>query len=326
MNAPEPSVTVTQRDELAGLLLTLPSRQPSARTRVWRALKALGAAVLRDGLHVLPAGAVHEARLDALAVEIVAAGGTAERVRLQACTPEQARRFRELFARDAEYRELLDAVQALHREAATLAEPGPALQRRLRGLQRLGEQLAAIDFFPGEAQAQLQRALADCAQRLAAGEPQAAGVLPVRRDRGDYQQRCWATRRRPWVDRLASAWLIARHIDAAPRFLWLADPAGCPPDALGYDFDGAEFTHAGGLVSYETLLVSFGLDADAALLRLGALVHTLDVGGVPLAEAAGLAALLAGACADIADDDALLAATLPVFDWLYRHFQEQENR
>ena len=47
--------------ELAGLLLTLPSQQPSARTRTWRALKALGAVVLRDGLHVLPVGATHAA-------------------------------------------------------------------------------------------------------------------------------------------------------------------------------------------------------------------------------------------------------------------------
>ena len=86
------------------------------------------------------------------------------------------------------------------------------------------------------------------------------------------------------------------------------------------------FTHVGGGVSYETLLASFGLDADVALLRLGTLVHALDTGGVPVAEAAGLAALLAGACAAIADDDALLAATLPVFDWLYRHFQESEER
>ncbi|MBS0600936.1 MAG: chromate resistance protein [Proteobacteria bacterium] len=325
MNVSESTAVEPGDCALAGLLLTLPGQQPSVRTRVWRALRALGAALLRDGLYVLPAGAVHEARLDGLASEIAAAGGSAERVQLLACDAQQADRFRRLFARDAEFGELLGAVSALRAEAPGLA--APLRERRLRMLQRQCAQLAAIDFFPGEARAQVQRALADCARRLAGDEPQAVEGACVRRlERAAYQQRCWATRCRPWVDRLASAWLIARHIDAAPRFLWLADPAACPADALGYDFDGAQFTHVGGGVSYETLLASFGLDADVALLRLGTLVHALDTGGVPVAEAAGLAALLAGACAAIADDDALLAATLPVFDWLYRHFQESEER
>ena len=53
------------------------------------------------------------------------------------------------------------------------------------------------------------------------------------------------------------------------------------------------------------------VDADAALKRVGALVHALDLGGVPVAEAPGVAAILAGACASVEDDDALLAATLP---------------
>jgi hypothetical protein len=37
------------------------------------------------------------------------------------------------------------------------------------------------------------------------------------------------TRARPWVDRLACAWLIRRFIDPEARFVWLADPAGCHP-------------------------------------------------------------------------------------------------
>lgn len=310
--------------ELAGLVLTLPSRQPAARMRAWRALKALGAAVLRDGLYVLPAVAEHEARLEKLGAEIIAAGGTAELLRLQARDRTQVQRFRQLFGRDAEFGELHQAIQGLLAEAATQA--GATLERRLRALERQGEQIVAIDFFPGEAQAQWRRALADCRALLAPGEPQAIGGEPGRLDRAAYQGRCWATRRRPWVDRLASAWLIARHIDAAARFLWLADPVDCPAGALGYDYDGAAFTHAGGRVSFETLLASFGLDADAALVRVGALVHALDAGGIPVAEAPGVAALLAGACAAIDDDDALLAATLPVFDWLYRYHQQQDAR
>ena len=59
------------------------------------------------------------------------------------------------------------------------------------------------------------------------------------------------------VDRVASAWLIHRFIDARARFIWLAAPADCPVDALGFDFDGATFTHVGERVTFEVLLASF---------------------------------------------------------------------
>jgi hypothetical protein len=75
-----------------------------------------------------------------------------------------------------------------------------------------------------------------------------------------------------WVDRLASAWLIRRFIDPGAHLLWLASPADCPPDALGFDFDGATFSHVGVRVTFEVLLPSFGLETPA-LQRLGALVH-----------------------------------------------------
>ena len=45
-------------------------------------------------------------------------------------------------------------------------------------------------------------------------------------------------------------------------FRWLKSPADCPKKAIGFDFDGAEFTHVGGRVTFEVLLVSFGLDHD----------------------------------------------------------------
>lgn len=36
----------------------------------------------------------------------------------------------------------------------------------------------------------------------------------------DYQGRAWATRHHPWVDRLASTWLIRRFIDRRSQILW----------------------------------------------------------------------------------------------------------
>ena len=121
---------------------------------------------------------------------------------------------------------------------------------------------------------------------------------------------------------MASAWLIRRFIDRKAKFLWLDTPKKCPKSALGFDFDGAQFTHVGGRVSFEVLAASFGLDSDPSIVRIGAIVHCLDVGGVPVAEAAGIEAVLAGARAAAADDDKLLTEASRVFDSLYSNFQQ----
>jgi hypothetical protein len=123
---------------------------------------------------------------------------------------------------------------------------------------------------------------------------------------------------------MASAWLIRRFVDRKARFLWLDKPQQCPKTALGFDFDGAAFTHVDGLVSFEVLAASFGLDADPALARIAAIVHCLDVGGVPVAEAAGIEVVLAGLRATNNDDDKLLAAAARVFDSLYQAFRSEQ--
>ena len=133
----------------------------------------------------------------------------------------------------------------------------------------------------------------------------------------------WATRHRVWVDRVASAWLIRRFIDSDARFLWLPTPQDCPPDAIGFDFDGAAFTHTGHRVTFEVFVASFDLATDPALRRLGVLVHALDVGGVPVPEAAGFEAILTGVRASGADDDQVLAAMMPVLDALYTTFGQE---
>jgi hypothetical protein len=92
---------------------------------------------------------------------------------------------------------------------------------------------------------------------------------------------------------------------------------------LGFDFDGAAFAHVGNRVSFETLLASFSLEQDRALKRVAELVHFLDVGGVPVAEAAGVETLLAGARSRTRSDDELLAEAMRVFDWLYQAYQEK---
>ncbi|WP_028456590.1 chromate resistance protein ChrB domain-containing protein [Chitinilyticum litopenaei] len=298
------------------LIVSLPAANATLRQRVWRGVKAAGAAILRDGAYLLPAFAPGRDALAGFADEVSAAGGSAFLL-----TVDGDAALDGLFARDADYAALIADIAPL-RTALSAANPDEA-QRQARRLRRQFAALAAIDFFPGAARDECDAALAElelaCARALSPDEPGPAGHAIVARGLAEHRGRVWATRRRPWVDRLASAWLIRGFIDPEARFLWLASPADCPEHALGFDFDGATFSHVGALVTFETLLASFGL-AEPALQQLARIVHYLDVGGTPPPEAAGIERVLAGLRDAIADDDALLAAASAVFDALYTSF------
>jgi hypothetical protein len=304
------------------LVVSLPTAGATVRMRVWRAVKALGCAALRDGAYLLPAHTEQAAQLRELADEVLQESGQAWLLHVQAQGVNEAAAYRALFDRSTDYTdwlaELADARKTLPGLAAA------ELNRLQRRHARAYEAIRQIDFFPNEASTLAAAQWRDFAAAIEAiqspGEPQASGGNIPRRDPAQYQGRLWATRQHLWVDRVASAWLIQRFIDPHARFAWLESPGDCPEDTLGFDFDGATFTHVGDKVSFEVLLVSFGLDEDRALVRLGAMVHALDVGGVPTPEAAGFEAVLAGARKRLADDDALLAEVGTVLDSLYTHF------
>ena len=94
-----------------------------------------------------------------------------------------------------------------------------------------------------------------------------------------------------------------------------------PRKAIGYDFDGAEFTHVGNRVTFEVLLETFGLDGDPSLAAIGAAVHFLDVGGSPAADARGLETVLKGVRERARSDDAMLAEAVRVFDLLHSAYR-----
>jgi hypothetical protein len=304
-------------------ILALPSENGTARTRLWRALKGLGAASLRDGVWLLPDRPALESLLAGQVDAAAAAGGQAWLLRVPAsATYEQ--QFVALFDRSTEYASIAASLAELTQLTDSAQQTDEAVLRRaVRQARKHLDALIEIDYFHSPARADTERCLqnleAELRQRQLASEPDFAEGEPEQLNAREFHNRLWATRRNLWVDRLASAWLIRRFIDPQARFLWLAQPQDCPSDALGFDFDGARFTHLGRRVTFETLLASFGLEGDAALKRLGTLVHSLDVGGTA-PEAAGFEALLKGLKSRIDHDDQLLAEGGQLLNDLYAAF------
>ena len=309
-------------------IVSLPTQNSAGRMRVWRALKALGCAVLRDGVYLLPYRAEFRQVLQLQADEVIANDGSAHILSIDSENPIQQQLFESLLDRSNEYAKLIEDIKQTSQQNFATTEP-LKLQKQVSKLRREFEVLVAIDFFPGAAQEQTAIALEDLEhlviEQLSPDEPHSVQRRVLKLLIQDYQNKTWATRQRPWIDRLASAWLIHRFIDPHANFIWLTSPDLCPKEALGFDFDGAVFTHVGAKVTFEVLLESFKLNKNPALIKLATLVHYLDVGGIPMPEAAGLETLVRGMQQRLPDDNLLLAEVEKIFDAFYQAFQEVKH-
>lgn len=301
------------------LILTLPTENATARMRAWRALKASGAAVLRDGVYLLPEQSDCKTTLSEIADDIDKNGGTTHL--LHTSTDNDA--FLTMFDRSTEFAALSNDIAQYRAKLSD--DTATETLKQVRKLRKTFDQLATIDFFSSESQKQTAASLLEletsAIRTISPDEPHSitGDIQPL--SLADYRGRTWATRARPWMDRLASAWLIRRFIDPKTKILWLESPADCPTDALGFDFDGATFSHVGAKVTFETLLASFGLDSPA-LARLGGIVHFIDAGGIQPPEASGIERALTGIRATVTDDDQLLAIASGIFDGLLTTFEQ----
>jgi hypothetical protein len=306
------------------LLTSLPTGNSTVRMRVWRALRTTGCGTLRDGVYILPAGSPQAPALAEVAAEITAAGGSAMIAEMSLEDAAQIERVRNMFDRSEDYGAIVARIHAAKGSLQGLGKrkTDTLVQRLRRSLAELLE----IDFYPGPARLQAQEAMAAlerAAQELRSpGEPQPAKRKVRRLDPAKYRNRTWATRKDLWVDRMASAWLIKHFIDGNAKFKWLDHPRSRPRGAIGFDFDGAEFTHVDGRVTFEVLMASFGLDEDPALAAIGQVVHFLDVGGIPAADAKGLETMLRGIKTKARGDDQLLAEAGKVFDSFYSAYAQ----
>src|SRR4051812_9761290 len=116
------------------LIASLPAATKTPRMRLWRALKASGAATLRDGVYLLPRSDAADQTFAAQLAAVVKAGGQAQVLPLAALSAAQEREFRSHFDRSAEYDALLAEFQRFTRGLARESE-GSA-RRRVASLRR----------------------------------------------------------------------------------------------------------------------------------------------------------------------------------------------
>ena len=300
----------------------LPSTPSNLRVRTWRRLQQIGALPLKQALYVLPDTPAAREDFEWLKTEIEAAGGQASVYAADGVDSWSNDALVEEFRRTRQV-----SYQALARDAEQLLKrlaPSRTKTAHRRNLAQLKERLASverIDFFGSAGRDRV----ATMIQQL-----EARGSAPDKGDgrshtaaRGEYRGRVWVTRPRPGVDRMASAWLIRRFIDAQAKFAFVPDRAATPAGAVPFDMFGVEFTHHADLCTFEVLCERFGLQ-EPPLSRIAAIVHDLDLKEDRYSppEAPTMQLLIEGLRLTHDDDNTLLDAGRSLFESLYRSLSQ----
>ncbi|MDZ4737771.1 MAG: chromate resistance protein [Rhodospirillaceae bacterium] len=301
------------------LSLKLPSDAASARVKFWRRLNRLGAVALRNGFYALPNSPECREDFEWLRREILEAGGealTLEARLMGGMTDDDLRAaFDE--ARNGDYEQLAA-------EAAELAGRSPVERAQVERVKREFRQIERVDFFGAAARTRASAALLQL-DTIAAGRSAAPVGGP---ERGIPRGRIWVTRADPHIDRLASAWLIRRHVDPHAGFRFVTEPDYKPGEReLRFDMFEAEYTHRGDRCTFE-VLIEEGMIGDPAVVEISEIVHDIDIKDEKFGreEAPGVARMIQGAIRRYADDYERLERTMLLFDDLHASLSNSSTK
>jgi hypothetical protein len=226
-------------------------------------------------------------------------------------------------ARESQYGELADEVRKL---LATLDRPRARVDPTDLADQvvRLRERLSAIegiDFFQANGREQA-KALIDSLDARINAALGAVESAEVDDGQAEFVGRTWVTRANVHVDRMASAWLIARSIDPQARFKFVTERNYAPePGELRFDMYAAEYTHDADRCTFEVLLDLIA-ESDAGLRRIAEIVHDLDIRDRKYQhpETAGIKVMLDGLVGNHHRDEDRIERARALFDDLRKSY------
>jgi hypothetical protein len=139
----------------------------------------------------------------------------------------------------------------------------------------------------------------------------------------------WVTWQNVGVDRIGCAWLIRRHVEREPQFIFIPEgssalPAGAEP----FDIPGVRLSHHGGHCSFHAILREYKLDGDPVLQRIARIIDEADTVQDAALEPAstGLDLICTGIRLTSANDlDAFQRGAL-VYDALYAALASEGER
>lgn len=298
--------------------------------KIWRKLAKTGAVQLKGAVYILPATDEHRELFQWIIGEVKSIGGDGSFVRTTRIETLTNSEVRGLFnsQRDAEYRDLEKALEVLERRVqssrkGSVAGVRAGVGKDLALLKKTCEEIGSRNFFNARLGQETGRRI----QTLEAAikglqEPGPGKAEPLsRKDAKAYSRRVWVTRKRPFIDRMASAWLIRRFVDPTATFQFIdeKDIDKLSPGEVAFDLQGGEFTHHGELCTFEVIARSFGI-RDKAVRKISEIVHDLDLKDDRYGNSAGsgIEEILLGIRKTSNDDNDMLEKGMDVFEMLYQ--------
>lgn len=305
------------------LMYSLPARAARERMSLWRKFRQLGAVSLKNSVYILPLAERTYENFQWLSQEIQSVGGEATLVKAAGIENLRDREIIGLFnaARDADYREIITTCESLLKVAAKgrkeVSAESEVLNKELISVGKRLKALAEIDFFKAPLGKEANRLYQRCVKALGVKGQRPNSLPLLKKER--YRGKRWVTRRRPHVDRMATAWLIRRFIDPRAEFIFQRAGDPLPHGVIPFDMLGVEFSHQGEDCTMETMLKRFGIK-DAAAWEIARIVHDADLKDDKFnkEEAKGLNLILKGLMDLHGEDKALLEEGIQLFECLYR--------
>jgi hypothetical protein len=298
------------------LLYSLPTDRNTERVAVWRRLKKIGAVQFKTSTYLLPDEPAQYEQFQWLAKQIRDYGGDSTLVRAQEIEGLTKEKVVSLFnaARDQDYAVLRKALQTFiaRRRKLDAAAAATELERFTRQFRELRQ----IDFFDSARGHEVAMLL-----RRAEGPRRLPKLQTL--DAKQYREKTWLTRPRPEIDRVGSAWLIAKFIDPKARFVF-APTVQAVPEAIPFDMLDAEFSHHGNCCTFETLIKRFAI-ADKAVAKIGEMIHDADLDDTRFqrVECVGIDRVLKGWAKEGLPDEEILRRGFECFDALYAFLQRR---
>lgn len=309
---------------------SVPSKPVNLRMKTWRRLAKVGAVQLKDAVYILPYSEEHHEFLQWLSSEIASTGGESAFIKTEKIETMKQQEIIELFDRNRKdgYSQIEKGLDELERKASSIRKGSSnqqvkTLTDKINKLFRDFEEIRKRDFFSSKAGADLHK-------RLTTIETEIKGLLELNQNTlnppitakhlQDYQGKRWVTRKRPFVDRMASAWLIKKFIDQKATFGFIDEEelGDVDKDVVAFDLRSAEFTHQMDMCTFEVLVKAFRLKSKA-LKDIAEIVHELDLKDDKYKnpEVKGVEKILTGIRKTEKDDIQALEKGMLVFEMLY---------
>ncbi len=306
-----------------------PSKPVSNRMKIWRRLIKAGSLPFKGAAYILPYSEEHYEFCQWLVSEVDAVGGEAAFIGAGKIETMKDREIIDLFnkQREKDYHDIEKRSGAIEIKIQSIKKgSGSQTKKTIEAFNKLLKEFEAvrkIDFFSSKTGVILKNKL-DTLRAELAGIDTTYTSLPSRaitpKRAADYQGRIWTTRKRPFIDRMASAWLIKKFIDKNAVFRFADEKEMEQPGkkTVAFDVMGGEFTHIGDMCTFEVIAGAFKIN-EKRIKKIASIVHELDIKDdkYKTPEAKGIEEVLTGIRKTALNDADALEKGMTIFEMLY---------